>query len=66
MLGLTYLAEHLRSLSLVALLAQIWALPFIIYLNVVDTTTVNKWVIFAVITLLLGYPSGNAPQSSDS
>ncbi|OAQ99346.1 hypothetical protein LLEC1_03294 [Akanthomyces lecanii] len=62
MLGLTYLAEHMRSLSLVALLAQIWALPFIIYLNVVDTATVNKWIMFAVITLLLGYPSDDAPE----
>lgn len=57
MLGLTFLAEHLRNLSVVAMLAQIWALPFIIYLNVVDTAAVNKWVMFAVITLLLGYPS---------
>lgn len=63
MLGLTYLAEHMRSLSLVALLAQIWALPFIIYLNVVDTATVNKWIMFAVITLLLGYPSGELHPS---
>ncbi|OAA74863.1 MFS transporter [Akanthomyces lecanii RCEF 1005] len=62
MLGLTYLAEHMRSLSLVALLAQIWALPFIIYLNVVDTATVNKWIMFAVITLLLGYPSAHPIQ----
>ncbi|KAJ4147153.1 hypothetical protein LMH87_001698 [Akanthomyces muscarius] len=62
MLGLTYLAEHMRSLSLVALLAQIWALPFIIYLNVVNTATVNKWIMFAVITLLLGYPSAHPIQ----
>lgn len=57
MLGLTYLAEYLGELTLVAVLAQIWALPFLIYTNVVDTTTVNRWVVFAVITLLLGYPN---------
>ncbi|TQW01288.1 MFS transporter [Cordyceps javanica] len=62
MLGLTYLAEHLQNLSLVAMLGQIWALPFIIYLNVVDTTAINKWVIFAVITLLLGSPSSHPIQ----
>lgn len=57
MLGLTYLAEHLKSLSLVSMLGQIWALPFIVYLNAVDTSTVNKWVMFAIITLLLGNPT---------
>ncbi|KAM3466300.1 hypothetical protein NHJ6243_001040 [Beauveria neobassiana] len=62
MLGLTFLAEHLRNLSIVAMLAQIWALPFIIYLNVVDTAAVNKWVMFGVITLLLGVPSSHPIQ----
>ncbi|OAA47964.1 MFS transporter [Cordyceps fumosorosea ARSEF 2679] len=62
MLGLTYLAERVRNLSLVAMLGQVWALPFVIYVNVVDTATVNKWVMFAVITLLLGYPSSHPIQ----
>ncbi|KAM3506907.1 hypothetical protein MY10362_002094 [Beauveria mimosiformis] len=62
MLGLTFLAEHLRNLSVVAMLAQIWALPFVIYLNVVDPAAVNKWVMFAVTTLLLGYPSSHPIQ----
>ncbi|ATY63598.1 MFS transporter [Cordyceps militaris] len=62
MLGLTYLAEHVQDLSLVAMLMQIWALPFIIYLNVVDTNSVSKWIMFAVITLLLGYPSAHPIQ----
>ncbi|KAK3185607.1 hypothetical protein K4F52_005707 [Lecanicillium sp. MT-2017a] len=62
MLGLTYLAEYLGELTLVAVLAQIWALPFLIYTNVVDTTTINRWVVFAVITLLLGYPNPHPIQ----
>lgn len=58
MLGLTYLSEIVGELTLVALLGQIWAFPFLIYMNVVNTATTNKWVIWTVITLLLGYPNG--------
>jgi hypothetical protein len=58
MLGVAYLAEVFSQLTLVALLGQIWALPFLIYLNVVDTSKVNRWVIWAVTTLLLSYPNG--------
>ncbi|KAF1816197.1 MFS general substrate transporter [Eremomyces bilateralis CBS 781.70] len=36
------------------------ALPFLIYLNIIDTTTVNRWTMWAVITLLLSYPNANA------
>jgi hypothetical protein len=58
MLGITYLAEVASQLPLVAGASQIWALPFLIYLNVVDTAKVNRWVIYTVTTLLLSYPNG--------
>lgn len=58
MLGLTYLAEAWSELTLTALIGQIWLLPFLIYLNVVNTTEVNKWVFWVVVTLLLAYPNG--------
>ncbi|OAQ60591.1 MFS transporter [Pochonia chlamydosporia 170] len=62
MLGLTYLSEFLGELSLVAMLGQIWVLPFLIYMNVVNTALVNKWVVFSIFTLLLAYPNAHPIQ----
>jgi len=61
MLGITYLAEIVGNLTFCALTSQIWALPFLIYLNVVDTSQVNRWVLYAVITLLLSFPNRKGP-----
>lgn len=61
MLGVTYLAETVGELTFVAGLGQLWALPFLIYLNVADTGNANRWVIYAVTTLLLGYPNRKHP-----
>jgi len=58
MVALTYLSERTGQLTLVALLGQLWAFPFLIYMNVVNTATANKWVIWTIVTLLLGYPNG--------
>jgi hypothetical protein len=58
MLLLTYVAEFWNELTLTSMIGQIWLLPFLIYLNIADTTKVNKWVIWAVISLLLSYPNG--------
>jgi hypothetical protein len=58
MLILTYVSEVIGELSLVAIIGQIWALPFLVYLYVVDIDTANRWSVWAVMTLLLGYPSG--------
>jgi hypothetical protein len=41
---------------------QIWLLPFFIYLNVVNITKVNKWIVWTVITLLLTYPNAHPIQ----
>ncbi|KAL2259279.1 hypothetical protein VTK26DRAFT_7105 [Humicola hyalothermophila] len=62
MLAATYVAESIGELTFVAASGQIWALPFLIYLNVVDTSNVNRWVIYAVTTLLLSYPNPHPIQ----
>ena len=58
MLILTYLAEVMGELTLVSMSAQIWVLPFVVYLYVCNINEANKWVAFAIMTLLLAYPSG--------
>ncbi|KAK4209978.1 MFS general substrate transporter [Rhypophila decipiens] len=62
MLAITYVAEIFGELTFVALLGQIWTLPFMIYLNAVDTTLVNRWILWAVTTLLLSYPNPHPIQ----
>src|ERR1700760_2709737 len=61
MLLLTYVAEIWGELTLTSMIGQIWMLPFLIYLNVVNTQKVHKWVVWAVISLLLSYPNGLSP-----
>lgn len=58
MLALTYFSERIGQLTLTSLIGQIWAVPFLIYMNVVNTQEINKWVFFAILTLLLSYPNG--------
>ncbi|KAJ5165764.1 Major facilitator superfamily domain general substrate transporter [Penicillium capsulatum] len=62
MIALTYLSEVTGQLTWIALLGQIWVLPFVVYLYVVDTETASKWAVYAVITLLLGFPNAHAIQ----
>ncbi|KAL2796196.1 major facilitator superfamily domain-containing protein [Aspergillus keveii] len=57
MLFLAYTAETVNELTFVSMVGQIWALPFLVYLYVVDINTVNKWVVWVVMTLFLGYPN---------
>ncbi|OHW98791.1 MFS transporter [Colletotrichum incanum] len=57
MLAITYLGEIVGELTFVSMSGQVWALPFLIYLNVVNTSEVNRWILYAVITLLLMYPN---------
>lgn len=58
MLALTYAGEVFRELTFVSLIGQIWALPFLIFINLVDINQINKWTAWIVFTLLLCYPSG--------
>ncbi|KAJ5587301.1 uncharacterized protein N7459_003066 [Penicillium hispanicum] len=62
MLSITYLSEVTGNLTWVALFAQVWTLPMLIYLYVVDTTTASKWAVWAVITVLLAVPSSHPIQ----
>ncbi|KAI8244461.1 putative transporter [Colletotrichum sp. SAR 10_96] len=64
MLAITYLAEVFKELTFIAMSGQFWTLPFLIYLNVVDTTEVNRWVLYTVISLLLIYPNAHPIQTS--
>jgi hypothetical protein len=61
MLGLTYSARMAGELTFIALIAQLWALPFIIFINLVDITSINKWLAWASLTALLCSPSGILP-----
>ncbi|KAF5006243.1 hypothetical protein FDECE_7403 [Fusarium decemcellulare] len=59
---ITYVSELLNERALVAMTAQIWALPFLIFLYVVDVTQINRWAAWVILTLLLAYPSPHAIQ----
>ncbi|KAJ5874365.1 uncharacterized protein N7529_002795 [Penicillium soppii] len=61
-LTLTYASEITNQLTLVSMLGQIWTLPFVIYLYMVDISTANKWSVWVVMTLLLAYPNAHAIQ----
>ncbi|CAL5872187.1 uncharacterized protein PFLUO_LOCUS6445 [Penicillium psychrofluorescens] len=62
MLSLTYFSEVFGELCLTALCGQIWVFPFLVYMNVVNMTTINKWKAWAITSLLLCYPSAQAIQ----
>jgi hypothetical protein len=60
MLILTYASEITGQLTLTAMIGQIWALPFLVYLYAVDINSVNKWLAWAIMMLLLSYPNGQS------
>ena len=61
MILLTYLGEMTGQLAGVAALPQLWAIPFLLWLRFNDTTEVSKWVVWGMMTLLLGSPYGKLP-----
>jgi hypothetical protein len=63
MLGLTYAAEVFGELTLVALIGQLWALPFLVFIYLVDISSINKWAAWGIMTALLMYPSGRSSSS---
>ncbi|KAF2470754.1 MFS general substrate transporter [Lindgomyces ingoldianus] len=63
MLGLTRLSERTKKLSFTAMLSQLWALPFLLAIYALDPSRTNKWVMWAVLTLLLSYPNPHAIQA---
>jgi hypothetical protein len=56
MLVLTYLSEIWNERSLMGVFAQIWLLPTLIALLTLPDS-VPSWAKFAVLTVLLSYPS---------
>lgn len=61
-LGMTYAGEIRGELTFTALVGQLWALPFLIFINFIDINSINKWIAWAVMTALLCYPNGTYPQ----
>ncbi len=62
LLTFTLLAGWTKRLALNGIFGQIWALPCLVALYTIDTTTANKWVVFAITTILLAYPSNHSVQ----
>lgn len=58
MLAITYLSEIWKEIAFTAMIPQFWVLPFLVYLYVVDITATSRWAAWAVLTLLLAFPSG--------
>jgi len=58
MLALTYAEEVFGEITLVALIGQLWALPFLVLVYLVDLNSINKWMAWGIMTALLMYPSG--------
>lgn len=56
LLIVTYIAEIVGELTFLSMTSQIWTVPFLIYLLVVNTQAANKWVVWIVITLFLAAP----------
>jgi hypothetical protein len=54
----TYAAEIFGELTYTALFGQLWALPFLVFINLVDISQINKWFAWAIMTVLLCYPNG--------
>ncbi|KAI5456037.1 major facilitator superfamily domain-containing protein [Mariannaea sp. PMI_226] len=62
MLILTFVSELVNERTFVSMIGQIWILPCLIYFNVADTSSVSRWVIFAVTSVLLSYPNAHPIQ----
>ncbi|KAH8786286.1 major facilitator superfamily domain-containing protein [Hyaloscypha sp. PMI_1271] len=62
MLGLTYAGEVFGELTFTALIGQIWAFPFLLFINLFDINEINKWLAWIVMTILLSYPNAHPIQ----
>ncbi|KAF7162003.1 hypothetical protein CNMCM5623_007374 [Aspergillus felis] len=59
-IALVYGAEAFESLAYMGILAQLWMLPMLLYMNAVNFSQTNKWVAWTVLTLILSFPSPHA------
>jgi hypothetical protein len=62
LLAVTKFAGWTGELAFNGIIGQIWALPFLISIYVLNITTENKWVVFGLISLLLAYPTNHSVQ----
>ncbi len=56
-----YLSEIVDSRIIVSVVLQFWALPLLIALYTFTENT-SQWIYFAVVTLIVGYPSVHPVQ----
>lgn len=61
MLILTYISEKINQRALLGVIVQIWFLPCTIALAVLPAD-VNRWAMYAVVTVLLSYPTPHPMQ----
>ncbi|EAU39184.1 conserved hypothetical protein [Aspergillus terreus NIH2624] len=60
---LTYTSEILGTLAWTGAAAQLWLLPMLLYMNIVDFSQATKWTAWTVLTMLLAFPSAHALQA---
>ncbi|KAJ3536089.1 hypothetical protein NM208_g6870 [Fusarium decemcellulare] len=61
MLIFTYISEKINQRALLGLFPQLWFLPCLIALAVLPTST-NPWASYALVTVLLSYPTPHPMQ----
>lgn len=57
MMIVTFYSERYNERSLIGVFCQIWVLPNIIALAVIPNTS-SAWARYAILTVLLSFPSG--------
>ena len=65
MMAWSWAAERTKQLLLVAALAQLWALPSLIWLRADYTVGSSKWLTWGMLTLLVSKPSRKSPTSRE-
>lgn len=56
MMLLLWTAERTKQLLAWSAFSQVWMLPFLVWLRVVDTTKASRWTVWIVMTLMLTKP----------
>jgi hypothetical protein len=56
LIGITYFSEVVGERSFTTMFMQIWTLPFLVYIYVIDINSINKWKAWGIMTGLLSYP----------
>ena len=61
MLIMTYISERINQRSYLGIFVQLWFLPCVIAMSTLPAT-VSKWSRFALVTVLLSYPTPHPMQ----